>query len=80
MKIWQTTTKNKCFVKMLWHLLGEYVKTTVLLVCSSGTVAMEFFFFFILFGLSFVLFLLLNIYKNMYIYCYTDTINFTIFL
>ena len=26
--------KNKYFVKMLWHLLGECVKTTVLLVCS----------------------------------------------
>ena len=30
---------NKCFVKMLWHLLGERVKATILLVCSSGTVA-----------------------------------------
>ena len=34
-----TTTKNKYFVKMLWHLLGECVKVTVFLVCSSGTVA-----------------------------------------
>ena len=39
MKLWPTTIENKCFVKMLWHLLGECVKTTVLLVCSSGTVA-----------------------------------------
>ena len=34
MKLWPTTTKNKCFVKILWHLLGECVKVTVLLVCS----------------------------------------------
>ena len=36
-KIWngdQTTTENKCFVRMLWHLLGVCVKATVLLVCS----------------------------------------------
>ena len=26
MKLWPTTTKNKCFVKILWHLLGECVK------------------------------------------------------
>ena len=39
MKLWPTTIENKCFVNMLWHLLGEYLKTTVLLVCSSGTVA-----------------------------------------
>ena len=51
MKLWPTTTKNKCSVKMLWHLLGEYIKATVLLVCSSdtvATVATEFFFFFFL--------------------------------
>ena len=46
MKLWLTTTENKCFVKMLWHLLGEYVKTTVL--CSICTVH-RFFYFFILF-------------------------------
>ena len=82
MKLWPTTTKNKCFVKMLWHLLGECVKATVLLVCSSGTVATVAteFFFFSLFSLPFVLFFLLNIYKNPHIYCYTDTTNFTIFL
>ena len=45
------------------------------LVCSSGTIAIAFFFF----SLPFVLFYLLNIYKNPHIYCYTDTINFTIF-
>ena len=39
MKLWPTTTENKCFVKMLWQLLGEWVKATGLLVCSSGTVA-----------------------------------------
>ena len=55
MKIWQTTTKNKCFVKMLWHLLGEYVKTIVLLVCSICT-------FFFFFNHRFVLFVL--IYKS----------------
>ena len=38
MKLWPTTIKNKCFVKMLWHLLGEFVKATVLLVCSICTV------------------------------------------
>ena len=50
MKPWPTTPENKCFVKMLWHLLGEYVKIIILLVCSSGTiaiVAIEFFFFFL---------------------------------
>ena len=50
MKLGLTTTENKCFVKMLWHLLGECVKVTVLLVCSSGTVvtiATKFFFFFL---------------------------------
>ena len=48
------------------------------LVCSIGpvaTVAMVLFFWVI--GLCF--FLLLNIYMSCYIYCYTDTINFTIF-
>ena len=80
MKLWLTTTENKYFVKMLWHLLGECIKTTVLLVCSSGTiatVATKFFFFFS-FILPFVLFLK-NIYKNPHIYYYTDIINFTIF-
>ena len=37
MKLWPITTKNKCFVKMLWHLLGECVKATVFLVCSIYT-------------------------------------------
>ena len=32
--MWLTTIENKYFVKMLWHLLDEYVKVTVLLVCS----------------------------------------------
>ena len=41
MKLWSTTTENKCFVKTLWHLLSEYVKTTVLLVCSSDTVDVQ---------------------------------------
>ena len=37
MKLWPITTANKYFVKMLWHLLGECVKTTILLVCSIST-------------------------------------------
>ena len=63
-------------------MLNECVKARILLVCTSdtiATVAIAFFFFF-LFSLPFVLFFLLNIYKNLHIYCYTDTTNFTIFL
>ena len=41
MKLWPTTTKNKYFVKILWHLLSECVKVIVLLICSICT----FFFF-----------------------------------
>ena len=70
--MWLTITENKCFMKMLWHLLGECVKPTVLLVCSSGTVATEFFF------KSSVCTFKKNIYKNSHIYCYTDIKNFTI--
>ena len=57
MKLWPTTTENKYFVKILWHLLGECVKATVVLVCSSGTVAIVTtkFFFFFFFSLPFVL-------------------------
>ena len=79
MKLQPTTTKNKFFVKILWHLLGECEKTTVLLVCSSGTVATvgtAFLFFFPIFRLYF--FFLLNIYVSWYIYFYIDTTNFTI--
>ena len=47
MKMWLTTTENKCFVKMLWHLLDECVKVIVLLVCSGGTVATVATFFFL---------------------------------
>ena len=50
MKLWLTTTENKCFVKMLWHLLGEYVKTIVLLVCSICTVHRFFYFLFLFFS------------------------------
>ena len=46
MKLWLTTTENKYFVKMLWHLLGKCIKATVLLVCSICTVHRFFFFFF----------------------------------
>ena len=52
MKLWPTTTKNKCFVKMLWHLLGECVKTTILLICSICT-----FFFLIIDLCSFFLYI-----------------------
>ena len=38
MKLWPTITENKCFVKMLWHLLGEYVKATIFLLCSICTI------------------------------------------
>ena len=37
MKLWPTTTENKCFVKISWHLLGKCVKVAVLLVCSICT-------------------------------------------
>ena len=46
MKLWPTTTENKCFVKMLWHLLGEYVKGTILLICSICTIHRFLFFIF----------------------------------
>ena len=42
---------------------------SVILVCLSGTIA----------TVLFVFFFLLNIYKNSHIYCYINTINFTIF-
>ena len=65
---------------MLRHLLGKCVKVAILLICSSGTVAnVDTKFFFFAFSLPFVLFFLLNIYKNPHIYCYIDTTNFTIF-
>ena len=44
--MWPTTTENKYFVKMLWHLWGEYVKATVLLVCSICTIHHFFIFYF----------------------------------
>ena len=57
MKLWLTTTENKYFVKILWHLLGEYVKTTILLVCSICTVHHFFYFLFLFFpNHQFVLF------------------------
>ena len=43
MKLWPTMNENKCFVKMLWHLLGECVKAIILLVCSICTVYYFFF-------------------------------------
>ena len=53
MKLWPITTKNKCFVKMWWHLLGGCVKVTILLVCSICT----FFFFSIINLYSFFLYI-----------------------
>ena len=81
MKLWPTTTENKYFVKILWHLLDECVKVTILLVCSSDTVATTFFLFLFssIFRLYFFFFLL-NIYKNSYIYCFINITNFIIFL
>ena len=61
MKLWPTTTKNKYFVKILWHLLGECVKATLLLVCSICT------FFF---NHRFVLFFLIYIKARMRIQCF----------
>ena len=43
MKLWLTTIENKCFMK---HLLGEYVKIIILLVCSICTVHRLFYFYF----------------------------------
>ena len=57
MKLWLTTIENKYFVKILWYLLGEYVKTTILLVCSIYTVHHFFYFLFLFFpNHQFVLF------------------------
>ena len=57
MKLWLTTTENKYFVEILWHLLGEYVKTTIFLVCSICTVHHFFYFLFLFFpNHQFVLF------------------------
>ena len=82
MKLCPITTENKYFVKILWHLLGECVKVTILLVCSSGTVATvatKISFFFFSLQSSVCTFKKKNINKNLHIYCYTDTTNFTIF-
>ena len=46
---------------------------------TMAIVVIEFYFFIFFFSLPFVLFLLLNIYKNPHIYCYINTTNFTIF-
>ena len=72
MKLWPTTTENKYFVKMLWHLLGECVKTTLLLVCSSGTVAI------VPKVLFFIIIFYIDIDISWHLYCYTDITNFTI--
>ena len=52
---------------------------TVLLVYSIGTIATmpKVFFFFLAIGMC--VFFLWNIYVSWHIYCYIDTINFTIF-
>ena len=81
MKLWLTTTKNKYFVKILWHLLGKRVKAIVFLVYSSDIVATFFFFFLSVFLFNFFFFSVFRLYLYIYIYIYfyTDTINFTIF-
>ena len=55
----------------------DNIGATVLLVYSTGTVAIVPFFFFYVIGLCF--FFLWNIYISWHIYCYTNTTNFTIF-
>ena len=52
---------------------------TVPIFETMAIVVIEFYFFIFFFSLPFVLFLLLNIYKNPHIYCYINTTNFTIF-
>ena len=69
------------FCKNVVTLVRWMCKNYSTLVCLSGIVAIAatpFFFFSLVFRLYF--FFLLNIYKNAHIYCYTITINFTIFL
>ena len=69
------------FCKNVVTLVRWMCKNYSNLVCLSGIVAIAatpFFFFSLVFRLYF--FFLLNIYKNAHIYCYTITINFTIFL
>ena len=65
MKLWPATTKNKCFVKMFWHLLDECVKATVLLVCSIRTS-----FFFIFFSIIDLCSFFLYITARMCIQCF----------
>ena len=74
MRLWPITTKNKCFEKMLQHLL-----------CSAfglfnwhGSYSAYIFFFFF-FSNQLMFFFFLNIYVSWSIYCYIDTTNFTIF-
>ena len=59
MKLWPTTTENKCFVKMLWHLLDKCVKVTVLLICSICT-------FFLIIDLCFFSYISINYIKSGY--------------
>ena len=69
MKLWPTTTENKCFVKMLWHLLGECIKITILLICSICTVHHLFFFLVInLCSLFYNIFALLIQHFSLFIY------------
>ena len=39
MRLWSTITKNKCFVKMLQHLLCKCVKATIVAIVPFGIVA-----------------------------------------
>ena len=72
--MWPTTTENKCFVKMLWHLLGEYVKATVLLVCSICTIHRFFLFFY------FYSFLVIDLCSLFYSICALFIQRFSLFI
>ena len=74
MRLWPTTTKNKCFVKILWHLLGKCVKVIVL----SGLFNVYYSSFFCALFKNIYLYEIAYIYIYIYIF-YTDTTNFIIF-
>ena len=58
----------------------DSTEATVLLLYSTGTVATVPNFIYLFFSVIGLCFFFLNIYVGWHIYCYTDTINFTIFL
>ena len=45
MKLWPTTIENKCFVKMLWHLLVEYFCTVATVPSSIVAIVPNLFYF-----------------------------------